>query len=213
MRFANSPRRCCATLSDSHISRARTPVHTRRQPRAAQSTDRYPHGREHPARDRDLSESKRPRPQRIQRACHAWRSSRTPSWCWRANRGPGCPRRPFASRPHHGGSGGGKALPRTSPSRRSNSTHRLFLDRPRKVLSILLGNLLRNAFSYTDAGQVVVDIGDGKVSIRDTGVGLRRGESRRCSGPSCGAHASAQRPRCGLASCGAFGPLRWPSAS
>ena len=43
------------------------------------------------------------------------------------------------------------------------------------MLSILLGNLLRNAFSYTDAGQVVVDIGDGKVSIRDTGVGIPAG--------------------------------------
>jgi signal transduction histidine kinase len=40
------------------------------------------------------------------------------------------------------------------------------------VLSVLLGNLLRNAFSYTDAGEVVVDIGDGRVSIRDTGVGI-----------------------------------------
>jgi signal transduction histidine kinase len=52
------------------------------------------------------------------------------------------------------------------------STHRLFLDAPEKVLSILLGNLLRNAFSYTDAGQVVVEIGERKVIIRDTGVGM-----------------------------------------
>ena len=52
------------------------------------------------------------------------------------------------------------------------STHRVFLDAPEKVLSILLGNLIRNAFSYTDAGQVVVEIGERKVSIRDTGVGM-----------------------------------------
>jgi signal transduction histidine kinase len=52
------------------------------------------------------------------------------------------------------------------------STHRVFLEAPEKVLSILLGNLLRNAFSYTDAGQVVVEIGDRKVTIRDTGVGM-----------------------------------------
>ncbi len=52
------------------------------------------------------------------------------------------------------------------------STHRLFLEAPEKVLSILLGNLLRNAFSYTDAGEVVVEIGEGRVSIRDTGVGI-----------------------------------------
>jgi len=51
-------------------------------------------------------------------------------------------------------------------------TQRLFVEAPEKVLSILLGNLLRNAFSYTDAGQVVVEIGAGKVTIRDTGVGI-----------------------------------------
>ncbi len=52
------------------------------------------------------------------------------------------------------------------------STQRVFVEAPEKVLSILLGNLLRNAFSYTDAGEVVVEIGAGKVTIRDTGVGI-----------------------------------------
>src|SRR5690349_11657936 len=52
------------------------------------------------------------------------------------------------------------------------STHRVYVEAPEKVLSILLGNLLRNAFSYTDAGQVTVEIGAGKVSISDTGVGI-----------------------------------------
>ena len=49
---------------------------------------------------------------------------------------------------------------------------RLYLDAPEKVLSILIGNLLRNAFSYTDEGQVVVEIGERQVRIRDTGVGI-----------------------------------------
>ena len=52
------------------------------------------------------------------------------------------------------------------------STQRVYVEAPEKVLSILLGNLLRNAFSYTDAGEVVVEIGAGKVTIRDTGVGI-----------------------------------------
>lgn len=52
------------------------------------------------------------------------------------------------------------------------STHRLYLEAPEPVLSILLGNLLRNAFSYTDAGEVTVDVGAGSVTIRDTGVGM-----------------------------------------
>lgn len=52
------------------------------------------------------------------------------------------------------------------------ATHRLYLEAPERVLSILLGNLLRNAFAYTDAGEVVVEIGERKVTIRDTGVGM-----------------------------------------
>jgi signal transduction histidine kinase len=52
------------------------------------------------------------------------------------------------------------------------ASHRVFIEAPEKVLSILLGNLLRNAFSYTDAGEVAVEITEGKVRIRDTGVGM-----------------------------------------
>lgn len=52
------------------------------------------------------------------------------------------------------------------------SSHRVFLEAPEKVLSVLLGNLLRNAFSYTDAGEVTVEIGAGTVRIRDTGIGM-----------------------------------------
>ena len=49
---------------------------------------------------------------------------------------------------------------------------RLYLEAPEKVLSVLLGNLLRNAFSYTDAGEVTVEVERGRVVIRDTGVGI-----------------------------------------
>jgi len=49
---------------------------------------------------------------------------------------------------------------------------RLLVDAPEKVLSVLLGNLLRNAFSYTDAGEVVVEIAPLTVVIRDSGVGM-----------------------------------------
>jgi signal transduction histidine kinase len=55
---------------------------------------------------------------------------------------------------------------------RLSATHRLSVDAPEKVLPVLLGNLLRNAFSYTDAGEVTVDVGAGSVVIRDTGVGI-----------------------------------------
>ncbi len=49
---------------------------------------------------------------------------------------------------------------------------RLHLDAPEKVLSVLVGNVLRNAFSYTDAGEVTVEIRRDGVLIRDTGVGM-----------------------------------------
>jgi signal transduction histidine kinase len=55
---------------------------------------------------------------------------------------------------------------------RLTATHRLSVEAPEKVLPVLLGNLLRNAFSYTDAGEVAVEIGAASVVIRDTGVGM-----------------------------------------
>ncbi len=49
---------------------------------------------------------------------------------------------------------------------------RLHVDAPERVLAILVGNLLRNAFSYTDQGEVNVSIDPNKVVIHDTGVGI-----------------------------------------
>ena len=48
----------------------------------------------------------------------------------------------------------------------------LSLEAPEKVLSILIGNLLRNAVAYTDSGRVRVEIGTDAIVIEDTGVGL-----------------------------------------
>jgi signal transduction histidine kinase len=59
---------------------------------------------------------------------------------------------------------------------RLGATHRLYVDAPEKVLAVLLGNLLRNAFAYTDAGEVTVDVGAASVVIRDTGVGIAPGQ-------------------------------------
>jgi signal transduction histidine kinase len=52
------------------------------------------------------------------------------------------------------------------------SEQRSYLLAPEKVLSILLGNLLRNAFAYTDAGTVSVTVHGAGVTIEDTGVGI-----------------------------------------
>lgn len=49
---------------------------------------------------------------------------------------------------------------------------RLITTGPRKVLSVLIGNLLRNAFSYTDAGRVAVHVGSRELLIEDSGIGI-----------------------------------------
>lgn len=43
---------------------------------------------------------------------------------------------------------------------------------PEAVAKVIIGNLLRNAFSYTDSGKVKVDIGTNKIRIDDTGIGF-----------------------------------------
>lgn len=55
------------------------------------------------------------------------------------------------------------------------ATHQLHVEAPDKVLPILLGNVLRNAFAYTDAGEVTAEIGASSVVITDTGVGFPPG--------------------------------------
>jgi signal transduction histidine kinase len=50
------------------------------------------------------------------------------------------------------------------------------LHAPSRVLSVLLGNLLRNACHYTDAGSVTVVVDDGQISVIDTGVGIDKQE-------------------------------------
>ncbi|MEM7376704.1 MAG: HAMP domain-containing sensor histidine kinase [Pseudomonadota bacterium] len=43
---------------------------------------------------------------------------------------------------------------------------------PRHVLTIVLGNLLRNAIDYTDSGQVTLFVRESEIAVRDTGPGL-----------------------------------------
>jgi len=49
---------------------------------------------------------------------------------------------------------------------------RLFVTASDKVLSVLIGNLIRNAFSYTDEGSVVITLNDKDLIIEDSGVGI-----------------------------------------
>lgn len=49
---------------------------------------------------------------------------------------------------------------------------RLFVLAPNKVVESVIGNLVRNAFAYTDAGSVIVRINRNNVEISDTGAGM-----------------------------------------
>jgi len=49
---------------------------------------------------------------------------------------------------------------------------RLVVQASEKVLCVLIGNLMRNAFSYTDAGTVRLHVARGSLVIEDSGVGI-----------------------------------------
>lgn len=57
------------------------------------------------------------------------------------------------------------------------------LHAPSRVLSVLFGNLLRNACHYTDQGSVTVTLRPGSVTVRDTGVGMTPEELARVFEP------------------------------
>jgi signal transduction histidine kinase len=59
----------------------------------------------------------------------------------------------------------------------------LSINAPEKVLSVLIGNLLRNAVAYANAGRVHVEILADAVVIEDTGVGLPAGRIREMGQP------------------------------
>ncbi|KAA9134200.1 HAMP domain-containing histidine kinase [Marinihelvus fidelis] len=50
---------------------------------------------------------------------------------------------------------------------------------PAKVVEAVIGNLVRNAFAYTDEGEVEITIADGQVIVQDTGIGMDAEELQR----------------------------------
>ena len=54
---------------------------------------------------------------------------------------------------------------------------------PPRVLSVLLGNLLRNACIYTDHGRVTVTVRPGEIAVADSGVGMDAEELARAFDP------------------------------
>ncbi len=53
-----------------------------------------------------------------------------------------------------------------------NETHQLNIKAPDKVLSVMVGNIIRNAFSYTDEGEVNILINQSGLVIEDSGIGM-----------------------------------------
>ncbi|MGH8053129.1 MAG: sensor histidine kinase [Stenotrophomonas sp.] len=43
---------------------------------------------------------------------------------------------------------------------------------PPRVMHVVVGNLLRNACHFTDAGEIEVQVAEGRVVVRDTGIGM-----------------------------------------
>lgn len=50
--------------------------------------------------------------------------------------------------------------------------HALVINTSEKILQVMLGNLIRNAFSYTDAGNVTIIVNENNVIVSDTGTGM-----------------------------------------
>ncbi|HEY1142242.1 MAG TPA: HAMP domain-containing sensor histidine kinase [Lysobacter sp.] len=57
------------------------------------------------------------------------------------------------------------------------------LHAPSRVLAVMVGNLLSNACQYTDEGDIEVRIGQDRVSVRDTGIGMSRETLQRAFDP------------------------------
>jgi len=51
----------------------------------------------------------------------------------------------------------------------------LAVSAPSGILSVLVANLVRNAFRYTERGSVVVTLGPDQFTVTDTGVGIDPG--------------------------------------
>jgi signal transduction histidine kinase len=68
----------------------------------------------------------------------------------------------------------------------------------RPLLSIALGNLLRNACTYTDQGQVCVTLSESEVRIDDTGPGIPPEEMDCLFGPDLGCRRTVRGEGIGL---------------
>ncbi|MFU8832439.1 MAG: sensor histidine kinase, partial [Wenzhouxiangella sp.] len=81
-----------------------------------------------------------------------------------------------------------RAVPKPEVETRITATALLETEAPERVLAIIFQNLLRNALTFTDKGEVSVHIDAHSVSIRDTGCGMTETELERVFEPFYRAH-------------------------
>lgn len=70
----------------------------------------------------------------------------------------------------------------------------LHLTTAKQVLSIVLGNLIRNAVLYTEEGEIVVTITNSSVTVADTGIGMNDEQIQRIFQPYFRAESSQENP-------------------
>lgn len=66
---------------------------------------------------------------------------------------------------------------------RVHSDKDLFVKAPDKVISVLLGNLIRNAILYTENGHIDIFVTDHSVIIQDSGIGMREDQVNKIFSP------------------------------
>ena len=54
---------------------------------------------------------------------------------------------------------------------------------PPRVLGVMVGNLLSNACVFTEEGLIEVEVGEDRVTVRDTGIGMSPGTLQRVFDP------------------------------
>jgi len=81
-----------------------------------------------------------------------------------------------------------RAVPKPGVETRITAEALLETEAPERVLAIIFQNLLRNALTFTDKGEVSVHIDAHSVSIRDTGCGMTETELERVFEPFYRAH-------------------------
>jgi signal transduction histidine kinase len=81
-----------------------------------------------------------------------------------------------------------RAIPKPNVTTRVSADCLLQTQAPERVLGIIFHNLLRNAMTFTEHGEVTVHIDAHSVSIRDTGCGMSEDDLERVFEPFYRAH-------------------------